>query len=456
MSMRIADFEVFVSRRSGLKCALMRTASAFVLALGLSLGRAHALDLDGLDGINTETVANRDRLRVWDNIKMYGAETVNDRDRSYAKPDGLRAGNYLIYPSAGAAVVFDDNIFLHDVEKVSDIRTELTPGIKLQSQLPRHVLDFSLDGKIVNYFENTDQDYASVRAKLDGALHFDAAHTIAVSALSALEHEERDDPSFPLTARGPVPVFHNRASAGITRDVGRLYGTVAATAESWDYHDVEAVNGSTLDQDARDTRVLSSQVRFGYRFSPGYEFVGKVRGLVEDNEGTIGRDRDAWGFEALAGIAFETNPLLRWRILGGYGVRDYEQAGLASLETTLLEADVQWLPTQRLTIYGTLARQILEAADIASSGLVQSSAKIRAEYEIYHNLVMTGGLEVREDDYQGLDRADTIYQARAGLDYYFTKNWLFTFGYEYQVRDSSNDALDMHRNRFTVGAKLRF
>jgi hypothetical protein len=40
--------------------------------------------------------------------------------------------------------------------------------------------------------------------------------------------------------------------------------------------------------------------------------------------------------------------------------------------------------------------------------------------------------------------------------YYFTKNWLFTFGYEHQVRDSTDDTLDMHRNRFMIGAKLRF
>lgn len=428
------------------------------LALSIMLGdpRALALDLDGVDGLNTETVAARDRLRVWDNIKRYGAETVNERDRAYVKPDGIRSGNYLIFPEAGAAVVFDDNIFTSDIEKRSDWRSELTGGIAFQSHLPRHVLDFSLDGKVVSYAEHSDQDYANIRGKLDGALHFDAAHTLSASFLSAIEHEERDDPSFPLTARGPVEVFHNRASVGITRDVGRLYGTISATAESWDFKDTTAVNDTPLDQDVRDTVTYSSALRIGYRFSPGYSFVGKVRGLRDENDGVPLNDRDAWGFEALAGLAFETNPLLRWRILGGYGVRDYDASELSNLTTTLIEADVQWLPTQRLTIYGTISRQILEAADIAASGVVQSSARIRAEYELYHNLVLTGGFEVRQDDFQGTNRQDEVYSVRAGLDYYFTKNWLFTFGYEHQIRDSSDDTLDMNRNRFRVGAKLRF
>lgn len=435
---------------------LRLAVSALALSMMLDHPRVLALDLDGVDGLNTETVASRDRLRVWDNRKRYGAETVNERDRQYVKPDGIRSGNYLIFPEAGAAVVFDDNIFTRDIEKRSDWRSELTGGIVFQSHLPRHVLDFSLDGKVVNYAEHTDQDYTNIRGKLDGALHFDAAHTLSASLLSAIEHEERDDPSFPLTARGPIEVFHNRAAVGITRDVGRLYGTISATAESWDFRDATAVNGQRLDQDQRDTITYSSQLKFGYRFSPGYSFIGKLRGLRDENDGVPLNDRDAWGFEALAGLAFETNPLLRWRILGGYGVRDYDASELSNLTTTLLEAEVQWLPTQRLTIYGTLSRQILEAADIAASGVVQSSARVRAEYELYHNLVLTGGVEVREDEFEGTGRQDEVYSVRAGLDYYFTKNWLFTFGYEHQIRDSSDDTLDMSRNRFSIGAKLRF
>ena len=77
----------------------------------LPAGRALALDLDGDMGIITETVASRDRLKSYGSNKMYGAERVADRDRKYVLPDGVLAGNYLIFPSLGAAVVYDDNIF---------------------------------------------------------------------------------------------------------------------------------------------------------------------------------------------------------------------------------------------------------------------------------------------------------------------------------------------------------
>jgi hypothetical protein len=66
------------------------------------------------------------------------------------------------------------------------------------------------------------------------------------------------------------------------------------------------------------------------------------------------------------------------------------------------------------------------------------------------------GASFAEDQFQGVARKDRIYSAKLGVDYYATRNWLFTFGYEHQVRDSTDAAYDMTRDRFTVDAKLRF
>lgn len=429
------------------------TACAFYL---LQSGEAQALDLDGTDGLLTETIASRERLKDYDTTKDYGVVSVSDRDRSFAMPDGLRAGNYVIFPSAGAAVVFDDNIFRSDLNKVSDWRSELTPRVTLQSHLPRHVLDFSLDGKIVNYLEHTDQDYANVRAKLDGALHFDHAHTISTSILSALEHEERGELSTPLTASEPVPVFHNRASIGITRDVGRLYGTLMATFERWDYADVRAINGDNLDQDYRNTDEFSTALRFGYRFSPGFEFVGKIRALRDLNRGNDLYDRDAYGYEAMAGLAFETSPLLRWRLLAGYGFRDFEQDNIEDIGTGILEAQVQWLPTQYMTFSGIATRQIIAADAVQDAGRIETKLIGRLDYEIWHNVIMNVAVEFSDAEFVGVARRDKTLSGRIGIDYHLNKNWLLSLGYEHAVRESTESEFDMSRNRVTIGAKLRF
>ena len=87
---------------------------------------------------------------------------------------------------------------------------------------------------------------------------------------------------------------------------------------------------------------------------------------------------------------------------------------------------------------------------------VQTGLSLRADYEIYHNLLLNAGLSIREDKTLGVDSRELTYGFGVGLEYYLNKNWLFTFNYEHEVRESTSDSRDMDRNRFRVGAKLRF
>lgn len=443
----------FVAKR---RMALCIPASAVFLALFPGLARAAGLDIDDTDGLNTTTIAKREQDVDWQSPTRYGAQTVAGHNRKFVEPDPIRAGNYIFAPNIGTAVVFDDNVFATDADKRADIRTEVTPRVRLDSQFARHALDFSLDGKIVNYVENSDQDYANIRGRVSGALHFNAANTLSASVLSSLSHEERNSPIIPESAREPVQILRSKAAIGITHDAGRLYGTLSAAAETIDFSDAVSVTGNRLDLDPLDTKIYSAQLRAGYRISPGYELVTKIRGLRTTNRGNGTIDNDALGFEALAGLAFETDPLLKWRILGGFGVEDYETAGRRSLIASLYEGQVQWLPTQLLTIYGTLSRNIREAGGLDGSGLIQTELDVRADYEVYHNLLLHGGVTLREDDPIVSNTTERTYSGHLGLDYYLNKNWLFTFAYDHDVRESDSDSRDLNRNRFTFGARLRF
>ena len=158
----------------------------------------------------------------------------------------------------------------------------------------------------------------------------------------------------------------------------------------------------------------------------------------------------------MAGLAFETSPLLRWRLLGGYGLRDYDQDGRDNIATSLLEGQFEWLPTQKMTIYGTVSREIVDIESNQSGGSIETSIDGRMDYEIYNNIVLSAGATARDTAFTEENRTDRTYSARIGLEYYLNKNWLFTFQYEHERRDSNLDEFDMDSNRFMIGAKLRF
>lgn len=425
--------------------AKKRTGKTWTAALGvLSVAASCSASLPAL----------ADKTSVGDDLIV---ETIASGAAPEEDPRGIHAGNFFISPRAAAFTTFDDNIFATPSNRKSDYRFELRPGVDVRSNLPRHRLDFSLDGRIVDYAEHDAQSYEDYQARLRSALHFDHAHTISFSALSALEHAEIGEIgeiAAPNAAAEPIPIFHNRAATGITRDAGRLFGTLSAAYESWNYSDVKAVDGSTIDQDSRDLSQYGVQLRAGYRFSPGYEIVGKARtfrqtGMSNDN-------LDATGYEALGGLAFEVSPVFTWHLLAGYGFRDYDSDLRGDTPSSLLEAEFLWQPTQRMTVLGRATRGIIDTLDESGEARIDSSIRGRMTYEIWHNLQGYFEAAYTDADYLNTDRQDQIWDANVGLTYALTKDAALTLNYEYETRASTDDEFDMDRNRITVGGMIRF
>ncbi|MEO1206753.1 MAG: outer membrane beta-barrel protein [Pseudomonadota bacterium] len=395
-------------------------------------------------------------MRTYDANRRYGAETVLERDRSYVKPEGIRAGRFNFFPSAGVTTLYDDNIFAAPEDTVSDLRTELDAGLEINSNFSRHQLNFGFGGRFVEFLDNPDQNYVAGAAAMKGALHFDHAHTLAVSLTSDLGYEERGSQTVPIAAAEPVPVWSNEATIGFTRDVGKLYGTISGKFVHRNYYDVDALDGSNLDQDLRESTQYSTQLKAGYRFSPGFEAVGKIRYVRQDSIDNANPFIGSDGYEALAGVSFETSPLLRWQLLAGYGIRNYDHPELENFGTSLLEGHVEWLPTERMTITGVLSRKVetLDTAD--TGGRVETGLTARIDYDIANDLVLSVGGGISNSDFINDNRDDWTYTGNINLEYFLNKNWSFTINYDHEFRDSTQAAFDYTRHRIGVGAKLKF
>lgn len=439
-------------------------AAALVFCAGLTLANGTTAQANGSGGsgydpyneLIKETVARREFIRQ-DNIqKLRGATTVDDQSRKFAAPDGLKLGPFLAHPSIGVLSTYDDNLFRSNTNKQSDLRTVFSPHISLHSDMPRHQLDMSLGGRIVTFRDNSDQNYEDYNAMLRGALHFDHAHTISAAVISGLGHEERGGLTAPLDAAEPVPVFNHRASIGITRDVGRLYGTLAAHAERIDFKDVKANNGTTIDQDFRDVDSVGAGLQVGYRISPGFSLIGSANAKRLENKGTGVNDFDGNHFDIRGGVGFELGPLINVDLMAGYGFRDYDAAGKDAIGTAIFGGEVEWLPTRRATVRGKVSRSISDSPDANGDSFVSTKFGAELDYEIYHNIVAHGGLTYTISDFSQSGREDNAFSASVGVDYLYSKNIHFSAGYQFVERSSTDPSYDSTNNRFTVGAKLQF
>jgi hypothetical protein len=260
----------------------------------------------------------------------------------------------------------------------------------------------------------------------------------------------------PISAAEPVSVIKNRAAIGLTRDAGRLYGTFAATLETSDFEDVLGTDGNILDQDRRNQTIYGGQLRTGYRFSPGYELITKFRAIHQQNEPDALGSNNVNGWEAMAGLSFESSQVLSWRLIGGYGMRDFERENIASIGSYLVEGQVRWLPTERLKLAGGIRREIADNLGDQDGGRIDSSILGRAEYEIRHDLFFKLGAELTETEFINSTREDISAKVNASIEYELARNWQLSLGYQFLHRDSNFDEFDNTRNRFSIGAKYHF
>lgn len=80
-------------------------------------------------------------------------------------------------------------------------------------------------------------------------------------------------PEAPLEAREAGARVDNEAEIAFTRDQGRLGATFGLDLADHDYSDVEAFDGSRIDQDFRDMTSYGAYLGLNYRFSPGYKLL---------------------------------------------------------------------------------------------------------------------------------------------------------------------------------------
>lgn len=389
----------------------------------------------------------------WDRAKEYGAVSVRERPRPAYEPDGVRIGNYIMLPEIG----FRTSLGNHDAGGRSrDFKYDLHTALEARSQLPRHLLDFRAEGRATTHHDLEELRYVDGKLKVIGRLDIDHRSSLFADVATELVHEDNVDEELPRGLRRPPAVWINRAQGGYRRRMGRIDASLGARYTRFDYQEAETNDGQTVSQASRNYSVFEPFAAVGYRFSPGYRVFAEVSGNRVESEGDAFIDRDAVGMQAGAGVEFELSPLVKVMLKGGYVHQDYRQAGLQDITAGTYEARLDWLVSPLVSLSFNTRRNVYATSFGEASGRMVTAYGVKADYEIWRNLLLSAEGTYKLADYVGEDRTDRIWLGRIGLDYMASKHWLFSVGYEHQELISSDAGLDRTIDRFTVGAKYRF
>ncbi len=424
----------------------------------LQLDRARAQDIGASALAYMETLAWRDSLKNWDQIKSYGAERIIDRIRPEYQPLGVRLpAGHLLFPTVGLKTIWDDNLFLDQgANKRGTLRTEVEARAKMLSQLPRHMFNVDISGRFTGFKDYDDLSYTDGRIFAEARIDIDAGNVIGGTAQRSLQHEDRFAAEAPRAAAEAVPMLTDRVELAYLHDQGRLTTLIGMDARQEDYTDVRAYDGSTLDQDGRDNTLIGGFARVGYRFSPGYQTFLAARINRQEFKESFSAAQNSTGYRSEIGVHLEANPLLRFQFAGGYDFIDVDNSELADTGALSWRAEMQWLPTERMTITVENKRVLEQSTAGGTYGLLSTTYSGILQYDIYHDLEMKLELTRFDQEFLGTDRLDGTWIAGAQLDYWVNRNAKLTLGYEYRTRDSTDAALDYEDNRFLAGVKVSF
>ena len=382
--------------------------------------------------------------------------TVTERPRPELDALGVRQGSFIVFPSLEVGETYNDNIFATQNNENDDFITTVTPAIRARSDWNQHLLQ--LDGKVdvVRYASSSQEDHEEWQIGANGRLDIRRDTNATAAVKYEVGSEERgsvDD------ANGVEPTEFDVTSldAGFEHSWNRVSADVNGSFRQRDFDDVRTTTGTTNNDD-RDRDEYKLDVRGGYEIQPEYEaFLRLILTSINYNDAVddAGVNRDNDGYEIRAGARIDLTGLLFGDVFAGYIRRDYDDPSLSNVDDFTAGVDLTWNVTPLTTIKGGVRRLISETTLASASGNLSTEAKASVDHELLRNLILSGRIGFKRDEFEGTNREDEYSGAGVGAKYLLNRYLTFTLDYEYTNRDSNAANSDYDRNKFLLKVRAQ-
>jgi hypothetical protein len=380
-----------------------------------------------------------------------GGETVATRHRPELEPVGARAGGFLFLPRVRVGLLRDDNIFAVQEDARRDDVTIVEPQIEIRSDWNNHALNATLGAAIGRYAKTSSEDFDDSAAEVNGRIDISRAGWLTFGVRGARLHEDRASPD---DVNGLVPTEYDDSSlfVGYHQRFGRVSLRFDGRAQQLDYHDVAASTGN-VNNDDRDRTENIVTARLGYEFLPEREIF--VRGSAnvrryEEPVDDFGINRDSNGDELVIGAAFDFSRVMSGELFVGRLRQEYDDPSLGELDEPTGGGTITWNPT-RLTTVRVASRRFVEETTLDGATAIKADRHdIALDHELLRNLILSAAVVRRDDDYRGIDRADTISETRIGAKYMANRRLYLFLEYREERRESSVNGQDYERSRYAV------
>jgi hypothetical protein len=368
---------------------------------------------------------------------------------------GVRTGAWVFYPKIAIDATYDDNIFASQTGQQSDEFFTLQPQVVLQSDWARNALSFDAGASTNEYVSHSSEDTTDY--------HFGAAGRLDVDRDIVINADIRySDNTLPRTAAAYTeltahPLEYQETSVNVTGvdTMDRLRLTFSGQA----YHDVylngTLPGGAVFVQDFRNNTRVVGYARADYAISPDIAVFAEEN--ITDFIYDVAPDRDSWGTQTLAGVNFQVTHLMTGEVGIGYLTENYSDPANHSTGTFSGRAQLQWFPTQLVTVTLSGSQTIYDSGLADSPAFLARIVQLQADYELLRNLIVSARVGAVFDAYKSIDRNDDSYNAGLSATWLLNRGVGIAFTYSHLTLISSglNRGNSFDDNRVGVALTLQ-
>jgi hypothetical protein len=386
-------------------------------------------------------------------------ETVLARPRPDFDPVGIKFGGFRLFPEAIVSGGYDSNIYRTDRNTESDLISVVRPRVQMRSDFNQHRLDMSAEAAAGFYADHDDENFFDYRGDVRGQI--DILRGLRFEAALTGEHGHEDRASVDFGSGTEPTQFDRYSMVGVlAARSGRFRYRAGLGVTRFNFDDVPAVGGGTVNNDDRDHTQIDTFGRVSFELNPSFRLFLSGRLNSNDFDAAVddsGVDRDSSGLLATTGVEYDGGGIWFARAFVGWREQSYTSASLDDVSGGTVGAQVTGNITPLTTLTATVDRDIIDTGTVGASSYWDTGGDLRVDHELLRNLIVSGAVRARLLDFNGISRSDELFGGGVGLRWLMSRNMWVTLDYDIDQRNSSglvatNDFLD---NRFFVRLVLQ-
>jgi hypothetical protein len=348
--------------------------------------------------------------------------------------------SFLVHPKLETDLRHESNLYYESDNPVADQTVVLRPSVTIASDWANHELKAAAGGEVGIHRRTSSEDYEDFFTALDGRIDVTGELNANGGARLERRHESRGRPDDPGRAVDPVVAYAQTYRLGTEYKPEPYLLRAEVTTELLNYLDSPGFDG-----DERDRRDLLGSLRLGYEFVPGTTTFVEQRASKTryrrsvDNGGFL---QGSHGYETMFGATWNVSGVTFAEVAAGYLVERYEEPRFSTIKGPTFSATLLWNATDLLTITANGARTIEETAGTNISGILVTSGRLTADFELSTDLIVTLGAVYRNEDSRGIDRTEDVVNALIEASYRIDSNLYTALRYEHAQRFSAEPARD--------------